>query len=595
MSTGKDVTEFSRPVNTQTRLKLERQVLITYLLLLATQVPLSGLYLWSIWNERPHYAALPIAFIAFGLFVYLRWPRSGDVKFFGSFKSDFFLIAGVILGVTGSLLLSPWFGFAAFLLMLASLLARTNDRVVFGTLLATLAPLVVLLQPPLAVDFDTVQGDITFQSWLESGSTQLASDILDLALYPHNSSGYWLEFPTHVFSSINLGKEVYSLFTVLIFTGIYIAGFRIPMFRGLLLFAAAIFWFMVFEGAELVLCVVAMLSFENDLISAGVGNGFLQGFTLLATGVMTLLSDRFLSFLFGPVDLQAIDENNSYQNKICKFWNSAIAGVSSAKIDINVKEEVAWAKKRNNPPAASTLFYMRGMVALLGALFIWQIIGLGTAMNQTKSTALDLKNPVNSITSDSLFEFPEDFKVVDFTATGTEYNSAWQTNKFEWTIKDKENQIINVELQLPFSGWHNFDYDLQSRDWNPNSPMQEIEIVANGNPIPCFKAEYQNTLVIHRTLFNAQIDAFGEGFERPLMWTQPSAFTNRLKHRVSNRTRPRIFSGFSISLSVFIDSVGPNHPEDIQKAHELFELFTEQLQTRLHSAAAPNPSVNSEP
>ena len=129
MSTGKDVTEFSRPVNTQTRLKLERQVLITYLLLLATQVPLSGLYLWSIWNERPHYAALPIAFIAFGLFVYLRWPRSGDVKFFGSFKSDFFLIAGVILGVTGSLLLSPWFGFAAFLLMLASLLARTNDRV----------------------------------------------------------------------------------------------------------------------------------------------------------------------------------------------------------------------------------------------------------------------------------------------------------------------------------------------------------------------------------------------------------------------------------------------------------------------------------
>ena len=594
MSTGKDVTEFGRPMDAEKQLKHNRRILISYLLLLVTQLPLASLYIWSIWTERLHYSALPLAFVAFGLFLYQRWPRKGDSQFFGSLKSDVLLMIGVILGTVASILLSPWFGFAAFLGILASLLARTNDGIVFGTLLSTIAPLVVLLQPPLAIDFDTVQGDIAFQGWLEYGSTQLASDILDLSLYPHNSSGYRIEFPTQSFSSVDLGKGIYSVFSVLIFTGIYIGAFRIPSFRGLLLMAAAIFWFMVFEALELSICVVAMLSFENDLYSSGIGNSLLQSFTLLATGVMTLLSERLIKFLFGPVELQAIDENISYQNKICKFWNSAIAGVSSAKIDVNVKQEVAWAKKRNNPPELSTLYYIRGMVALLGLLCIWQVVGLTIARNQLDGAELNSETIANVGSSDSPFQFPNGFKVLDSNFIIPQHKSAWETDSFEWVIQDDLGRVFNVILSFPFSGWHNFDYELESHDWNRDSPLQEIEIPTNDNPIPCTTAEYQNTLVVHRTLFNAQLDSFGEGFERPLMWTDPASFTSRLKNRVANRTRPRVFSGLSVSLTVFLDSVGPNNPEDAEQAKKLFELIAKQLQSSLRSGEFPHPSVISE-
>lgn len=587
MSTGKDVTEFGKPIDAENRQQLERRTLITYLLLLATQLPLVGIYIRTIWSERPHYAALPLAFAAFGLFLFRRWPRQGEAKFFASLKSDIFLVGGAVLGIAASILLSPWFGFAAFLLLLASLLARTNDRLVFGTLLATLIPLVVLLQPPLAIDFDTVQGDISFQTWLEYGSTQLASDILDLALYPHNSSEYRLEFATHSFSSVALGTGFYSVFTVLVFTGIYIAAVRIPFFRGLLLMAAAVFWFMVFEAAELTICVIAMLSFENDLYSPGIGNSLLQSVALFATAVMTLLSERLIKFLFGPVDYQAIDENISYQNKICRFWNSAIAGVESSRIDINVKQEVAWAKKRNSPPEASTLFYMRGIVVLLGILFVWQIIGLAAAIRHPQNAELNLDSPASEVTSESPFEFPEGLEIKEYSASSVENASAWETNSFDWILQDDANRIFHVRLSFPFSGWHDFDYELQSRDWDREAPLQTLEFSDDGKLIPYIMAEYENTLVIHRILFNTQMDSFGDGFERPLLWTNPSYFANRTKERLGYRSRPRIFSGLSVNLTVYVDTIGPSNPESFQAAETLFKLTAKQLQASLQSGSFP--------
>ena len=131
--------------------------------------------------------------------------------------------------------------------------------------------------------------------------------------------------------------------------------------------------------------------------------------------------------------------------------------------------------------------------------------------------------------SDSPFQFPNGFKVLDSNVIIPQHKSAWETDSFEWVIQDDSDRVFNVILSFPFSGWHNFDYELESLDWNRDSPLQEIEIPTNDNPIPCMTAEYQNTLVVHRTLFNAQLDSFGEGFERPLMWTDPASFTSRLK------------------------------------------------------------------
>ncbi len=593
MSTGNNISDFKSRDDVEIRQHEQRKILLPYLLLILSQLPLTVVYLFGIWNERSHYLVLPFAITAFVFFLFYRWPRNQEAVFFNSSKSDFFLVLGVVLAITATLFMSPWFSYAALLLLLGSLLARTNDRKVFGTVLGTMAPLLVLLKLPAAFDFDTVQGDISFIGWIKTCSTHLSSNMLDLLLYPHNLAGFRMEFPTQLFTSIHLGNGLFSIYILLLLTCIYIAARRIPMFRGAILLLAATFWFIAFEAIELTICVVAALSFEQDLYTSGSANTLLQMAGLLSAIVMILLSESLITFLFGPVDIQAIDENISFQNLICRFWNSTISGVTSPTIDINVKKEVDWAKKRNSFPEGYTVKFIWGSAALLAAISIMQIIGLAVAFQNLTPSFLDNGFAQNSASVESLLTIPDGFQAMEFSASTPEPKSTFETDSFTWKVEDTTGQKYHIELSFPFSGWHNFDQEAQSRDWKRERELMTGELSVEGNKVPYVTAKYQNSMALHRTLFNAQLDGFGDGFELPYLWSNFPAFVERGGKRLSIRTRPRLLSGRSIEIQVYLDTIGPNPLIDIETARVLFKDIVEQVEAALRTGVRSNPSEDS--
>ena len=588
MSTGKDISDFKSREDDEARQHEQRKVLLPYLILILSQLPLTAVYLSGIWNERPHYLILPLAITAFAFFVFYRWPRNSEAVFFNSSKSNFFLVLGVVFAIAATLFLSPWLSYAALLLLLGSLLSRTNDRKVFGTALGTMAPLLILLQPPAAFDFDTVQGDISFLGWVKTCSTSLSSNMLDLQLYPHNFAGFRMEFPTQEFTSIHLGNGFFSIFGLLLLTCIYIAARRIPMFRGAMLLIAATFWFIAFEAIELTICVVSALSFEQDLYAPGTGNTLLQIAGLLSAIIMTLLSERLITFLFGPVDIQAVDENISLQNFLCRFWNAAISGVSSPTIDINIKKEVDWARKRNSFPEKSTLKLIWASAALLSVILIMQIIGLTAAAQNLTPSLLDTNFAEDTSSVESFLTIPDGFRVVDFTVGTPAPKTIFETDSFTWKVEDAAGQTYQIAISFPFTGWHNFDLEAESQDWKREPEIVTDELILEGKNVPYFIGSYQNSLALHRTLFNTQLDKFGDGFELPYLWANLPATMKRISNRLSNRTRPRLFSGRSIEIKVYLDTIGPNTPSEVETAATLFKDIVAQVESALGTGVNAN-------
>ena len=588
MSTGKDISDFKSRENDEARQHEQRKVLLPYLILILSQLPLTAVYLSGLWNERPHYLILPLAITAFAFFVFYRWPRNSEAVFFNSSQSNFFLVLGVVFAIAATLFLSPWLSYAALLLLLGSLLSRTNDRKVFGTVLGTMAPLLILLQPPAAFDFDTVQGDISFLGWVKTCSTSLSSNMLDLQLYPHNFAGFRMEFPTQEFTSLHLGNGFFSIFGLLLLTCIYIAARRIPMFRGAMLLIAATFWFIAFEAIELTICVVSALSFEQDLYAPGTGNTLLQIAGLLSAIIMTLLSERLITFLFGPVDIQAVDENISFQNFLCRFWNAAISGVSSPTIDINIKKEVDWARKRNSFPEKSTLKLIWASAALLSVILIMQIIGLTAAAQNLTPSLLDTNFAEDTSSVESFLTIPDGFRVVDFTVGTPASKTIFETDSFTWKVEDAAGQPYQIAISFPFTGWHNFDFEAESQDWKRAPEIITDELILEGKNVPYFTGSYQNSLALHRTLFNTQLDKFGDGFELPYLLANLPATMKRISDRLSNRTRPRLFSGRSIEIKVYLDTIGPNPPSEVETAATLFKDIVAQVESALGTGVNAN-------
>ena len=589
MSTGKDISEFKSREDVEARQHEQRKVLLPYLILILSQLPLTAVYLAGLWNERPHYLILPLAITAFAFFLFYRWPRKSEAVFFNSPKSNFFLVLGVVFAIAATLFLSPWLSYAALLLLLGSLLSRTNDRKVFGTVLGTMAPLLILLQPPAAFDFDTVQGDISFLGWVKTCSTSLSSNMLDLQLYPHNFAGFRMEFPTQEFTSIHLGNGFFSIFVLLLLTCIYIAARRIPMFRGAMLLIAATFWYIAFEAIELTICVVSVLSFEQDLYAPGTGNALLQIAGLISAIIMTLLSERLITFLFGPVDIQAVDENISFQNLLCRFWNAAISGVTSPTVDINIKKEVDWARKRNSFPEKSTVKLIWASAALLSVILLMQIIGLTAAAQNLTPSLLDTNFAEDTSSVESFLTIPDGFRVVDFTVGTPASKTIFETDSFTWKVKDAAGQTYYIAISFPFTGWHNFDGEAESQDWNRAPEIITEPLLLEGKSVPYFTGSYQNSLAIHRTQFNTQLDKFGDGFELPYLWNTWSAAIKRVSDRLSNRTRPRLFSGRSIEIKVYLDTIGPNPPTAVETAAGLFKDIVAQVESALRTGVNANP------
>ena len=578
---GRHVDDF-RPEGANDQNSVEnRRILFPYLILAATQFPLCLVYFKILWTERPHYAMFPVAFLATAFFVFTRWPRHGEPLFFPSTKSDVLLMAGVAFAVLGTLFLSPWLGFASLLLILGSLLARTNDRSVFGTLLPCLAPMCMLLQPPMALDFDTMQGDVEFSALINAGSTEIASNILDLSRYAHNVSGTRMQFDHGIIDSVNVGNGALSLFTLLIVTGIFIAWQRIPMFRGLLLVLAASFWGMTFEAISLVVCAIAETSFEKDYYSPGTANRILLLISMAGAGLMILMTERLIAFACGPVDVQAIDENISFQEKLCKYWNLAVAGQVLPTIDVNIKREVAWAKRRGSKPSNATSSLLWTLGIALGVVCFFQIGGLGLAMTKAGDSVL---SPSSSLSMEA-GSLPNDiagWSRDQYAVEEPELETLVDKTDHRWVFVNESGRKCTVEISQPYTGWHDHRREVRRDDWKSLESSEIRTLELEDQRLEYQAGYYNDVLANYRYALSGQVDGFGRGFQAPLTWRNPLAFSKRAFSRIANRSHPRLLVNSSMEIKVYLDTIGPSEPEDREQA----EVFFKELMTYVQKSVA---------
>ncbi len=555
-------------------------ILVPSLILIGSQIPLSLIWFWQVAGSREHYFLFPLAFLAVAILLGIRWPRGQTQPFFRSRLAIFLLVVGVITAVCGTLWLSPWFGLASCVAFTGSLLARTNDHGQFGTLISILAPLLVLVPPPTGIDFDTVQGDVQLMSWVNTSATAVAQDIFDVLNLPYLEwdvvnvvYGSNMQVEHGYLDSIDSGAGGFSVFSLLVFVAIYVAIRRRPVFRGIVLLVACVFWAIAGESLELMIRAVSSASFGLEGLS-GPAPLWIRLVTFLFAFVMTIMTDHFLSFLFGHVDSTAIDEDAKFQYWLCRYWNRYIAGHESEVFDQHVKHEVAWSRWRNarTSRTLSTALWVAAIGCAVMAAF--QIIGMGRASARVEGYALEKGNgDWIQLAGSALPESLADCSLVNVETVVPEKKTAFRVYETIWTYADPDHADVNysVNVSQAWPGWHDAVADQVRDQWTPDaSELAHPRVGLDGIPdVPVYEADFHNTLAEFNYLVYCELDGFGEPFEAPLTWRNPVNFWQRAVHRVRNPLRPRLFRPESIVVQVSVLTIGQVSDEVRERARRV--------------------------
>jgi Transmembrane exosortase (Exosortase_EpsH) len=578
-----------------------RAVLVPSLFLIGSQLPLSLVYLLNLYREREHYVFFPVALLVTALIVAMRWPRADQKCFFPGNLSMVLLWTGLTAATAATLLLSPWFGFVALILFVFSLLARTNDRYRFGSLASLALPLIVLVQPPAGIDFDSVQGDIMLMSWINDWASSLASNMVDLlgALMDFTNinlvSGSRLTLPGGSLDTIDIGTRGASVFTLLMATAVYAAVRRRPILRGLLLLGVCVFWAIVGEALNVVICIIGASSFDMEWLN-GQEPGWLRFAGLLFSLVMTLLSDSVLGFICGPVDATSIDEDNRVQNWMVQAWNRTVAGSESLTIDKNVRREVAWLERRTSLPGAGTirLLWIGAIVGLVFSSF--QVIELGRATSLTGGHVFSDQNKGwIRIAASLLPETIGNAVRIEHLATEPPRKTAFRRfrNSFVYTFADSPEVRFDVEVSQIWPGWHDTIRDHMCKEWIPSDSQNRYGRSVSAAALrdfPLYEARFGNRNAEENCLFFCQMDAFGEPLECPLTWSDPLDFLGRAGNRALYRIRPRIFVPGSLEISVSVTSVGSVPETTRERALELVVAVINHVQAQIANGELPRAS-----
>ncbi len=573
-----------------------RVVVVPYLIAIASQLPLTLIYLLNLWRTRDHFGLLPVALLAFGFLLYRRWPRQRESMFYGSVRGDVFFVLGIALGWTGAVLVSPWCSFAALSAFVVSLLFRTADAgMEVGRLTSVSVPLLVLLILPLGFDFENVQGDLLMLESAKTLAAGVSSDILDMLFLVHFQAGTVVELPGYTVDATAIGNGVFSLFSLLILTAVFIALMRRPFFRGLLLLISAWLWGFLFTAFGMVLLVLGYEYFQADWY-AGTSRTVLETLLLAAAALFIVITDQLLIFLFGPVDITSIDESAPYQVRISRFWNRYISGKRQTVIDPNDQTDLALLARRNRPvtrAAASTLWVGCLIVAVSALL---QVVDVGRAMALANrgASAVNLLAPE----SDSGRLLPAQvgaWNQIQYDELVPQFESCLSATAYRWTFGQPDGTMqIVLELRHPFPA---VSYPLRNfvnRGWIVVDDQRLIQQPAD-EAAPRWEfesADLYNSMSETCHVAMCHLDQFGMPLDIPSTWN--SRFLPRCIDRLGNRVKPRLLRPETIEITAYAVKIGILTESEKQQVRQLFlasrEMLRQQFQSgQLSSWAAQSP------
>ena len=142
-------------------------------------------------------------------------------------------------------LFSQWLAAVGFVVAAGGVLASLDDPAVRREWLPVWALLWFLIPPPLAWDEDLIV-------WLQSLASRGSSLVLDVFGVRHLMEGNVLVLPEHRLLVEEACSGIYSLFTLLTFTALFVVAVRRPLRHAALLLASTVCWAWLMNIARVV-------------------------------------------------------------------------------------------------------------------------------------------------------------------------------------------------------------------------------------------------------------------------------------------------------------------------------------------------------
>ena len=526
------------------------KTLLPYIIGIGSQLPLLFLYYTRSLDRRPHYGWwVFFALLVTVMLAWSRWPKDGRQQFAESLWSNILLAGGLVLGLGAILFIEPWFAAASTFVLIASMLARTIDRETGKSLWLVALPLFVSLQLPMQYDFKLI-------GWLQRGSANLTSRILDLIGIEHYMPGTKLKTPTGEYGIEEMCSGIQSFFLLVFVAVAFSVWMRRPLFRAIILFIAAIFWSVCMNCLRISIIPIFDIYFSVNL-SEGIAHDLL-GWATMLLGVLLLLStDQFLMFLFGPVDV-GTGSSGPMGKFITNVWNNLLAGEQ--------EDEGARKRRRNRRPALTalshTFAWIVGGILLVGGL--WAMVDISNTLFSDKRIRFFASNVVFPLSEDSMPLTLDEWNRVNYDSDTRSRGSDLGEQSDSWVYQSAKSRFLAyASFDQAFPGWHelttcygNDGWELKRRDRRGGGDEVESNIPDEVNEWPYVEAYFEKPTGEKGYLLFSLFDGFGEGFVPPRTWGSLEHLMSGARNRLGEKTRARLFQSAGYQTQVFVQGYG---------------------------------------
>lgn len=461
-------------------------------------LPYALVYLVNLW-QVPHYQFFPLLLL---LVAYFGWMRfSGEfveckiLAICAGFSAVFavFVIAAAILFA------SPWMAYLSFLLFLFAFLSKLGDKESDGSLVPLALPLLLIWQPPWSPN---VTGDTVLVAGLQRFSAAISSRVLDLLGIVHSSPGTIIECAGKSFGVEEACSGIQSFFSLLCFSAVLVVVNHRGVLHGLLLFAASVFWAIVFNSARITAIPVLFELFSLDL-SHGLPHTLI-GLSAMSAGILLLISsDR----LFQLVPLMG-------------WWDSRIRSRISCR--------------ESAPPRMGILKWLCVVFCLLPFLGM-QLFDISMSWGQQRkkvdafrgSVLVDLYEsdaPLVGTAKMDRYEHEDRIR-------GSDYGERSDT----WHYAS-DGLRRSVSLDQAFPGWHELTGCYKNVGWTLAQRS-----VDPGDGWGFVRANFEKANGDKAYLIFCMFDQAGKPIQPPEKWDSWNSILNRVKNRLSPDIRGRLF------------------------------------------------------
>ncbi|MGV3485933.1 MAG: exosortase U [Planctomycetaceae bacterium] len=420
--------------------RLSRRPTTFWLVALAVQLPLLGMYLaWSWRFEHYHYFPFLLASVAA-----LTWSRIRvDIDYPTRRLPAALFVLSLLVLLAGSVLGSPWFGAVSTFLLAASFL--------FTHRLSYLCvPLLLLVRLPLNYDNEIV-------TRLQTLTTRLSSYLLDLLSVPHLTRGNVIELPDRELFVAEACSGVQSAFTIAFVALLIAAWQRRPLATVPLCLLISLGWAVLGNVIRVTTIAYAATSLQVDL-SQGVLHDALGYSTLLIAVLLTLSTDAMLGVLFHAIG----GEPDEGFNPFIAVWERLFGQPVDTPASVHVVQE-------DSPEAATRWqrwLFDSGSGPTVAVLSLGAISMMPLAYNAiTTPRAINPEGHALIRVHPTMLEEiegPVKYRFIESLKGGADPRLGMNADKWELHVGDVSGLLV---LSHPYPEWHELSACYALQGW----------------------------------------------------------------------------------------------------------------------------------